>query len=66
MKSFEGTVWFSDSGVLSSFYVSVFSLIEIRLCLLHLFIVFITDVFIHEYFFFTLMTAEVMKAMNLS
>lgn len=66
MKSFEGTVWFSDSGVLFSFYVSVFSLIEIRLCLLHLFIVFITDVFIHEYFFFTLMTAEVMKAMNLS
>lgn len=66
MKSFEGTVWFSDSGVLFSFYVSVFSLIEIRLCLLHLFIVFITDVFIHEYFFFTLMTAEVLKAMNLS
>lgn len=66
MKSFEGTVWFSDSGVLFSFYVSVFSLIEIRLCLLHLFIVFITDVFIHEYFFFTLMMAEVMKAMNLS
>lgn len=66
MKSFEGTVWFSDSGVLFSFHVSVFSLIEICLCLLHLFIIFIADVFIHEYFFFTLITAEVMKAMNLS
>lgn len=66
MKSFEGTVWFSDSGVLFSFYVSVFSLVEIRLCLLHLSIIFITDVFIYDYFFFTLMTAEMMKAMNLS
>lgn len=66
MKSFEGTVWFSDSGVLFSFYVSVFSLDEIRSCLLHLSIIFITDVFIYDYFFFTLMTAEMMKAMNLS